>query len=80
MYVERPATVRLWINALDDIPSNVDVFIGKHSWATREDFDVASQQTGSNEFVQFEVEKAGYVHFTLSAEQQGGEVELYATY
>ncbi|MBN3493751.1 M9 family metallopeptidase [Vibrio neptunius] len=80
MYVERPATVRLWITAADEIPSNVDVFVGQHSWATRESFDVSGQQSDSNEFVQFEVEEAGYVHFTLSAEQQGGEVELYATY
>ncbi|MCG9681491.1 M9 family metallopeptidase [Vibrio sp. Isolate23] len=80
MYVERPATVRLWVNPVDEIQSNVDVFVGKHTWATRDNFDTASQQSRSREFVEFEVDQAGYVHFTLSADQQGGEVELYATY
>jgi microbial collagenase len=39
-------------------------------------YEYASNDRGSNEFLQIPVTEAGYLHFTLDAPQQGDEVEM----
>lgn len=80
LYVDRPAVVRVWLSSVGEKDGEVDLYVGRQSWASTEDFDLASQHAGSNEYVEMTVEQPGYVHFTLDAQHPGGRVELKATY
>ncbi len=75
--------VRVWLNDKSDVAEsrqsnagNVDLFASRSYWPTSGQHDYASNYRGSNEYLQIPVTEEGYVHFLLSAEQQGGDVEM----
>ncbi|WP_076589562.1 M9 family metallopeptidase [Vibrio ostreicida] len=78
LYIKEPTTVRFWMSAKGSRGSDIDLFVGTQSWATEDDFDVSSQRSGSDEYFELPVDEAGYIYVTLKANQQGGQVELYA--
>ncbi|OAN13810.1 hypothetical protein A3K86_14730 [Photobacterium jeanii] len=83
LYVpEGKETVRIWVTPTAQtakLESNVDLFASQAHWPTPEQHDAASQYTGSREFIEMQVEQAGYVHFMMSNNGQKEEVEIYAT-
>ncbi|MEZ9859252.1 collagenase [Vibrio splendidus] len=71
--------VRVWLNDKNtEQPNrgNVDLFASHSYWPTAGQHDYASDYRGSNEYLQIPVTEEGYVHFLLSAEQQGDDVEM----
>ena len=71
--------VRVWLtdkNTAQPDTDNVDLFASSTYWPTAGQHDYASDYRGSNEYLQIPVTEEGYVHFLLSAEQQGDDVEM----
>ena len=71
--------VRVWLNDKNtEQPNrgNVDLFASHSYWPTAGQHDYASDYRGSNEYLQIPVTEEGYVHFLLSSEQQGDDVEM----
>ncbi|CAH7008536.1 Microbial collagenase [Vibrio chagasii] len=71
--------VRVWLIDQNNDPAekgNVDLFASRAYWPTVGQHDYASDYRGSNEYLQIPVTEEGYLHFLLSAEQQGDDVEM----
>lgn len=75
---EGVSEVRVWLTASTSQEGNIDLFAARDYWPTREKFDHASTSEGSNEYLRIPVTQAGYVHFSLNAQQAGGNVEMVA--
>jgi microbial collagenase len=71
--------VRVWLtdkNTAQPDTGNVDLFASSTYWPTAGQHEYASNYVGSNEYLQIPVTEEGYLHFLLSAEQQGDDVEM----
>lgn len=68
------------MNGLQADQAPVSLFVGLTGWASKQQYDFSTQDQGVNQYIEFEVAQAGYVHFTLSAQQAGSVVELFAAY
>ncbi|KGR35101.1 collagenase [Vibrio campbellii] len=70
--------VRVWLTDTNGYSDNgdVDLYASRAYWPSAMQYEYASDDTGSNEFLQIPVTEAGYLHFTLDAPQQGDEVEM----
>lgn len=71
--------VRVWLtdkNTAQPDTGNVDLFASSTYWPTAGQHEYASNYAGSNEYLQIPVTEEGYLHFLLSAEQQGDDVEM----
>ena len=73
--------VRVWMSSQSDAndpygAGNVDLYASREHWPTVEQHEYASEYSGSNEYLVIPVDKAGYVHFSLQASQQGDDVEI----
>jgi len=71
--------VRVWLtdqNSGSTEQGNVDLFASRAYWPTAGQHDYASDYRGSNEYLQIPVTEEGYLHFLLSAEDQGDDVEM----
>ena len=80
---EEVQEVRVWLSDKSDKAeneqsnaSNVDLFASHSYWPTVGQHDYASDYRGSNEYLQIPVTEEGYIHFLLSAEQQGDDVVM----
>lgn len=80
LYVNRPGIVRVWLTGKQADQSPVSMFVGLEGWASMQQYDFSTQGQGINQYLEFEVEKPGYVHFTLSAQQPNSVVELFTAY
>lgn len=80
LYVNQPGTVRVWMKGLQADQAPVSLFVGLTGWASKQQYDFSTQDQGVNQYIEFEAAQAGYVHFTLSAQQSGSVVELFAAY
>lgn len=80
LYVNRPGIVRVWLTGKQTDQSPVSVFVGLEGWASMQQYDFSTQGQGINQYLEFEVEKPGHVHFTLSAQQPNSVVELFTAY
>ena len=80
LYVEKPGTVRVWLmdKNTDQIP--VSLFVGLDGWASAQQSDFSTEGQGANQYLEFAVEKPGYVHFTLLTDQPNRVVELFTAY
>ncbi|MEL7290380.1 MAG: collagenase [Pseudomonadota bacterium] len=80
LYVSQPGTVRVWLKGLQPQQAPVEMFVGLTGWASKQQFDLSTQGQGESQYLEFDVERAGYVHFTISAQQTGSMVEFFAAY
>ncbi|MEZ8583494.1 collagenase [Vibrio cyclitrophicus] len=71
--------VRVWLTdkkATQSDTGNVDLFASRSYWPTVGKHEYTSNYTGSNEYLQIPVSEAGYLHFLLSANLEGDDVEM----
>mgnify|MGYP000716189686 CR=1 FL=1 len=80
LYVEQPATVRVWLSPKQQDQEKVNMYVGLDSWASEREYDLSTAQQGKHQYLEFNVDQPGYVHFTLDAFATGSEIELFASY
>ncbi|WP_198591011.1 PPC domain-containing protein, partial [Vibrio cyclitrophicus] len=71
--------VRVWLTdkkATQSDTGNVDLFASRSYWPTAGKYEYTSNYTGSNEYLQIPVSEVGYLHFLLSADLEGDDVEM----
>ncbi|AIW15753.1 peptidase M9 [Vibrio tubiashii ATCC 19109] len=80
LYVEQPGTVRVWLTPKQQAQGEVDMYVGLEAWASENQYDFSTVSQGKHQYLEFNVEKTGYVHFTLKSSHLGSEIELFASY
>ncbi|QXC58811.1 M9 family metallopeptidase [Vibrio mimicus] len=79
IYVPEGVTeVQVLLTASIQNQGDIDLFAAQTYWPTREQFDHASNNKGSNEYLSIPVTQAGYLHFSLNAQAISDSVDMVA--
>ncbi len=77
-------TVRIWVDkkksAANVNKGDINLYAAKGYWPTEIQNEVSSTGKASNKFIEMNVEKAGYVYFSVTASQPDNLVDVYATF
>ncbi|OAJ94925.1 M9 family metallopeptidase [Vibrio bivalvicida] len=80
LYVEQPGTVRVWLTPKQQDQGKVDMYVGLEAWASESQYDLSTTSQGKYQYLEFNVDKTGYIHFTLATSHADSEIELFASY